>query len=82
MELCCSSHAAPVDLSVLPEEAAHELLQGVLLRGKLTPRLVSAFLATGHELVIEHIKALNLRDLPPVIPDTRNPWLGDEWRRW
>jgi hypothetical protein len=116
---------------------------GVLAAGRLTPRLLACFQATGHELVQQRIKVgsrddttgfaagggrvahgaprarrarrspigrrgrrrhaggphplqpaacapflapftqeLNVQELPPVLPDTRNPWLGDELRRW
>jgi hypothetical protein len=77
------------------------LLQLVLAKGKLTPKVLQLFLESTHETVLARIKvrampgpaslrstytgltdkppllqALNIQDLPPVLPDTRNRWLG------
>ena len=115
-----------------PRRACMHPAQGVLQAGRLTPRSLAAFQASGHELVAQRIQvrarwcatlvysrrctlglvsaacvlvlasgtqrsqplryaltfanlraqALNIREPPPFLPITRNPWLGDEWRRW
>ncbi|KAI8474621.1 MAG: hypothetical protein J3K34DRAFT_465454 [Monoraphidium minutum] len=78
----CAPVPPPVQLGLLPEDLCLSLLQGVLASGRLSPRVVALFLSTGHDLVLQQIQALNLRDPQPLIPDTRNPWLGDERRRW
>jgi hypothetical protein len=73
----------PVDLSVLPEETVVALWNALLRAGKLTPANLTNFTAcSNHSAVLERVAALRLRDPPPLIPDTRNRWLGDElWRR-
>lgn len=79
------------------------LLQLVLAKGKLTPKVLQLFLESTHETVLARIKVqavpasaslrsthsaltdhkllpqeLNIQDLPPVLPDTRNRWLGQD----
>ena len=55
----------------------------MLAAGKLTPRSLQAFAASGHDAVAARIAALSIKPTPPVIlADTPRPWLGDESRRW
>ena len=57
-------------------------MQGVLEAGKLTPRSLSAFAASGHDAVRARIEALRIRQPPPVvIADSTRAFLGEE-RRW
>eukprot|EP00877_Chromochloris_zofingiensis_P006367 jgi/Chrzof1/1984/Cz10g28250.t1 len=62
----------------LPEELALSIFERVLEKGKLTPRVLQTFRATQHEWVLDRIQALNIQDVPPLIPDNRNPWLGQK----
>mmetsp|Transcript_26541 Transcript_26541/g.67549 ORF Transcript_26541/g.67549 Transcript_26541/m.67549 type:complete len:87 (-) Transcript_26541:3062-3322(-) len=62
------------DLSRLPEEICALLFERVLELGKLNPKVLAVFTATQHGLVLARIKALNLRDTPPVLPDADADW--------
>lgn len=65
-------------LDGLPEELCTALFEAVLLKGKLTPRVLELFTRTEHDQVLEHIRALKLQTLPPVLPTTRNTWLHEK----
>lgn len=62
----------------LEEQIAIEIFDEVLRRGKLSPRVLDLFRATEHEAVLQRISALNIQQLPPILPTTRNLWLGDK----
>ncbi|KXZ49755.1 hypothetical protein GPECTOR_19g206 [Gonium pectorale] len=65
-------------LDCVPEELLLYLFQRVLELGKLNPRVLKLFTDTERDGVLRQIKALNVRDVPPIIKDTRNPWLGQK----
>ncbi|KAK9829160.1 hypothetical protein WJX72_004248 [[Myrmecia] bisecta] len=66
-------------LDGLPEELAVALFDEVFRRGKFSPRVLEMFEATQHAHVLSRIKMLNIQYwVPPVLPDTRNTWLGDK----
>lgn len=65
-----------------PPQSRHPT-QGVLEAGKLTPRSLSAFAASGHDAVLARIASLRIREPPPVLlADSSRAWLGDDLRRW
>lgn len=65
-------------LEGISEDLACALFQDVLERGKLTPRVLKLFAATDHSLLTSRIESLKIKDLPAIVPITRNPWLGDK----
>ncbi|PNW74445.1 hypothetical protein CHLRE_12g484300v5 [Chlamydomonas reinhardtii] len=66
-------------LDRVPEDLLLYIFTAVLQQGKLTPKVLRLFKESGRTAVIEQIKALGVKDdLPPVIRDSRNPWLGDK----
>lgn len=68
-------------LEGLDEHLCVRLFQLILAQGRLTPRVLGLFLQTRHSVLLEHIEALQIRDLPPVIiADTPNEWLGQRKR--
>jgi len=80
LELCIDTLASHIELCSelqgVPEEIVLDVFERVLVKGKLTPRVLHLFEATDHTSVSYRIKALNIQDVPPLIPETRNPWLG------
>ncbi len=44
----------------------------------LTKGLPLACQGTQHDLLLARVRALNLQPLPPVLPLTRNAWLGEK----
>lgn len=72
----------PGALLPLPEELLLQLLQLVIARGKLTPKVAAAFSAVAdarrHGELRAFIVALQLRDPPPVVATTARSWLGDK----
>lgn len=76
---CLSAHIdRATSLLGLEEQIAIEIFDEVLRRGKLSPRVLDLFRATEHEAVLQRISALNIQQLPPILPTTRNLWLGDK----
>lgn len=65
-------------LEKIPEELVLYIFERVLQLGKLTPRSLRVFASTNLPGVLARIRALNLQDPPPIIKDTRNPWLGQK----
>lgn len=65
-------------LAPLPGELCALLFERILARGRLTPRILELFKSTADPLLLERIDGLHIRELPPLIPDTRNRWLGDK----
>ncbi|KAF8065563.1 Xab2 [Scenedesmus sp. PABB004] len=72
--LCLETIAAHaerlVSLAGGPEELMLQLLQLVLAQGKLTPRLAALFADSQHDAVLGALAALNLRETPPLVPDS------------
>ncbi|GJR74523.1 zinc finger, CCHC-type containing protein [Tanacetum coccineum] len=59
------------DLSFLPNHILTDLFMRTLNAGKLTPRILKIFVATGDEEIITMIQALNIQLVwTPVIPTT------------
>jgi hypothetical protein len=53
--------------------------QRVISKGKLSPRSLQLFEATGHGRLVRHIEELGInRWLPPLITNDKNKWLGDK----
>ena len=77
--------AAAPSLGGLSEPLAIALFDRVLARGRLTPRVLAAFLATGHTGVRDRAAAVVVDPLsgPPVVPVPARGWLGDApgWAR-
>lgn len=46
-------------------------LQHTLRASRLTERLLHRFAETGHDGVLERLEALNIQELPPILPITR-----------
>ncbi|KAG2491723.1 hypothetical protein HYH03_009886 [Edaphochlamys debaryana] len=65
-------------LEGLPEDLLVYLFQRVLQEGKLSPRVLKLFKAAEYPSLHEQIRALGLRDPPPVVRDTAGRWLGDK----
>jgi len=65
-------------LDDLPEELTFAIFEAVLSKGKLTPRLLELFWKTDHESIQQRVTALKIQWIPPVLPTTRNLWLGDK----
>lgn len=65
-------------LGGLPEELVCAIFERVLARAKLNPRVLQVFVNTQHELLLDRIRALRVRDTPAIIQDTRNLWLGEK----
>ncbi|KAK9063083.1 hypothetical protein SSX86_016953 [Deinandra increscens subsp. villosa] len=64
-------HNISSDLSFLPEHILIDLFLRTLKAGKLTPRILKLFLATGKEEILSMIQALNIQlVLTPVLPTT------------
>jgi hypothetical protein len=58
-------------------------IQLVLEKGKLTPRVLEMFEQTEHELLLQCIEAAGIRRwTPPLLPTTRNGWLGYSRPGW
>ena len=53
-------------------------VQATLARGKLTEPILDVFVLTGHERLLERIRQLDIKPLPPIIGSTRKLWLGDK----
>mmetsp|Transcript_34879 Transcript_34879/g.110184 ORF Transcript_34879/g.110184 Transcript_34879/m.110184 type:complete len:103 (+) Transcript_34879:50-358(+) len=62
----------------LPEEICCGLFEATLARGKLTEPILDVFVLTGHERLLERIRQLDIKPLPPIIGSTRKLWLGDK----
>lgn len=57
------------DLSFLPEHILVDLFLRTLRAGKLTPRILKIFVATGKEEILSMIDSLNIQlVLTPVLP--------------
>ncbi|XP_057784509.1 uncharacterized protein LOC131001892 [Salvia miltiorrhiza] len=57
------------DLSFVPEHILLDLLERILLAGKLNEKILKLFIATGKEEVLSFIESLNIRQpLIPVLP--------------
>jgi hypothetical protein len=71
----------PNALLPVPEELLLSLLQRVIARGALTPKIAAAFTAVAearrHAALRDFIAALALRDPPAVVATTARQWLGD-----
>ena len=55
-----------------------QIFDEVLRRGKLSPKVLDLFYQTEHEAILQRISKLNIQNLPPILPTTRNLWLGDK----
>ncbi|CAH1435659.1 uncharacterized protein LOC111886567 [Lactuca sativa] len=57
------------DLSFLPEHILIDLFLRTLKAGKLNPRILKVFVATGNEEILSMIRALNIQlVLTPILP--------------
>ncbi|KAI3724230.1 hypothetical protein L2E82_36001 [Cichorium intybus] len=57
------------DLSFLPEHILIDLFLRTLKAGKLNPRILKIFVATGNEEILSMIRALNIQIvLTPILP--------------
>lgn len=57
------------DLSFLPEHILIDLFLRTLKAGKLNPRILKIFVATGNEEILSMIRALNIQlVLTPILP--------------
>jgi hypothetical protein len=66
------------DLSFLPQHILTDLFLKTLRAGKLTPKILKVFIATGDEEILSLIKSLNIRHIiSPVFPTK----CGDEFDR-
>lgn len=65
-------------LDGLPEELVCILFEEVLLKGKLSPRVLQLFRDTEHDLLLARISALNIQPLPVMPYSNRSKWLGDK----
>ena len=81
----CSGRTASAlcgELGVLPALRSpclpQDIFRQVIAQGKLTPGVLRAFQASGHEEVSQAIHSLNIQDVPAILPLTRNLWLGDK----
>jgi hypothetical protein len=54
------------------------ILEEVIQKGKLTPRVLDMVLAPGHELVSKRVQQLGIRDVPLQVYTTTKRWLGDK----
>ena len=63
-------------LAGLSEELVCDLFDLVLLKVRLDPGVLQLFLDTEHKRLVEKVKDLNLQALPPRLPLSHNPWLG------
>ena len=80
-ELCLSRLADSIHRSTnlhgLSDETVCELFEKVIQKGRLTPEVLQLFTDTQHEQLLAMVKSLNLQAVPPRLPMSRNPWLGD-----
>ncbi|KAK3256301.1 hypothetical protein CYMTET_34555 [Cymbomonas tetramitiformis] len=61
----------------LPEEIVLLLFEKTLQDSKLTEELLEVFVDTQHESLIERIRCLKIRSIPPIIKTSKRGWLGD-----
>ena len=70
-------------LSMLPDPLSLALFERIIASGKLTPRLLQAFEDIENQAIVERVRDLGLSKwTPPLIPDTRNRWLGQRPPFW
>eukprot|EP01025_Chloroclados_australasicus_P001497 TRINITY_DN1038_c3_g1_i1.p4 TRINITY_DN1038_c3_g1~~TRINITY_DN1038_c3_g1_i1.p4 ORF type:complete len:102 (-),score=13.39 TRINITY_DN1038_c3_g1_i1:366-671(-) len=53
-------------LSAVPEHLVLQIFEALYLKGKLTPRIVAEFRASGHQGIDAALKALKINPEPPV----------------
>mmetsp|Transcript_13591 Transcript_13591/g.26113 ORF Transcript_13591/g.26113 Transcript_13591/m.26113 type:complete len:100 (-) Transcript_13591:138-437(-) len=66
-----------VSLQGIPEDIVCALFENCLSESRLTEGFLDMFVETKHAKLLARIQALKLRPIPPVLPLTRNGWLGD-----
>lgn len=64
-------------LQGVPEEIVLELFKRTIELGKLDEDVLETFLQSGHESVRMIVEKMEIRPLPPKIPFSSNPWLGE-----
>lgn len=64
-------------LEGVPEEIVLELFKRTIELGKLDEDVLETFLQSGHESVRKIVRSMEIRPLPPKIPISSNPWLGE-----
>lgn len=60
----------------VPEELVLAIFSRVLQLGKLNPKVLRLFKATDHDQLHALLQGMNIRDPPPLVPSSRNRWLG------
>ena len=65
-------------LGGLPEELVCVLFEEVLLKSKLSPRILQLFRDTEHDLLLARIAALNIQPMPVMAMSSQSKWLGDK----
>lgn len=64
-------------LEGVPEDLVLELFRKIIEMGRLDEDVLEIFLRTGYDSVKIIVKRLEIVPLPPRIPVSSNPWLGE-----
>ncbi|KAL6781401.1 hypothetical protein ACKKBG_A11015 [Auxenochlorella protothecoides x Auxenochlorella symbiontica] len=67
----------------VPEDLVVCLFKRVIQQGRLTPRILDVFAASGHPGILDLVSAMRIQSwTPPLLLGNGEAWLGDKSHLW